>query len=164
MRAGEQGVVEVALDVAPEGRVTACTVTASSGSAILDASTCRILRSRARFNPALDAAGKPVPDRIASRIAWRMPAAPPVPPAVHAAMTAWSNCIGPALNKGVGNTALPARALAEQAFRPCRAEEDRMHAAIATAMSGPHDLEKQRTVMREQVVARIEAARNAKGK
>lgn len=163
LRAGEQGVVEVALDIAPEGRVTACTIAASSGSAILDASTCRILRSRARFTPALDAAGKPVPDRIMTRIAWRMPAAPPpVPPAVHAAMSAWAECIGPAIGKGVGNRALSARAVAEQAFAPCVAAEDRMLAVIRQAVSAARPLEEDRAALRGQVVDRIEAARKAK--
>jgi TonB family protein len=164
IRAGEQGDVRVRLDVAPEGRVTGCTILASSRSAILDSSTCRILRARARFTPARDAAGKAVADRLETTIAWRMgaPAPPPVPPALHAAMTEWTNCIGPILALGVGDSTRTARQVAEFAFVPCLAQEDRMHAVIAGAMDAPHDVEKQRTAMRDQVVARIEAARARK--
>jgi TonB family protein len=162
IRAEEQGTVRVALDVSPQGRVTGCTILASSGSSILDSSTCRILYARARFAPARDAASKAVADRFETTITWRMgAAAPQVPPAVQAAMTAWSECIGPTLAKGVGNKALSARALAEQAFLPCRAQEDRMLAAIAGALSAPAPSEKERAALREQVVSRIEAARAA---
>src|SRR5436853_829387 len=47
--AHEQGMVEFTLDVGPNGRVMGCTVTRGSGSALLDATTCRLVRSRARF-------------------------------------------------------------------------------------------------------------------
>lgn len=162
LRAGEQGNVQVRLDIGTSGRVHGCTVLQSSRSAILDSTTCRILRARARFEPARDANGKPTTDQIVQTIAWRMPSAPAVPPELQAAMSAWSECIGPTLSKGVGNLAVSPRALAEQAFLSCRVEEDRMHAAIAGAMGATHDVEAQRTSMREQVVARIEAARNRK--
>jgi hypothetical protein len=96
-------------------------------------------------------------------MAWRMGASapPPVPPAVHAAMSAWSECIGPTLAKGVGNKALSARAVAEQAFAPCLAEENRMLAAIGQAMNTPQT-DKDRASLRAQVVSRIEAARARK--
>ncbi|MBA3525824.1 MAG: TonB family protein [Sphingomonas sp.] len=48
----EQGRVEFRLDVGENGRVTGCTITRSSGSRWLDSTTCRILRSRARYTPA----------------------------------------------------------------------------------------------------------------
>ena len=60
VRAGEQGDVGYRLDVGPNGRVTRCTVTASSGSAILDSETCRMLTARARFTPATDASATPI--------------------------------------------------------------------------------------------------------
>lgn len=78
LAAREQGVVGFALDVGANGRVAACAVTRSSGSAALDDATCRVLRSRARFTPALDSAGAPTADRMLGRIIWRLPA-PPVP-------------------------------------------------------------------------------------
>ena len=75
LAAGAEGEVAVKLGVGDNGRVTACTVTASSGSAHLDSSTCRILRSRARFTPARDAQGKPTIDSTAATIVWRRPTA-----------------------------------------------------------------------------------------
>ncbi|MET1112594.1 MAG: energy transducer TonB [Allosphingosinicella sp.] len=77
--AREQGEVAFTLDVGANGRVTACTVTRSSGSTALDDTTCRLLRSRARFTPALDAAGGTVSDHLAGRIVWRLPPPPPAP-------------------------------------------------------------------------------------
>jgi protein TonB len=75
--AGEEGMVEFTLDVAANGRVAACAVTRSSGSAALDSATCRLLKARARFTPASDAAGAPVSATVAGRIGWRLPQAPP---------------------------------------------------------------------------------------
>ncbi|TMJ17412.1 MAG: TonB family protein [Alphaproteobacteria bacterium] len=62
--------VHFELSVTPEGRVSACRVTQSSGVSQLDAITCRIMRSRARFEPARDSEGRPVPDIVTSVIAW----------------------------------------------------------------------------------------------
>jgi len=62
---------ELAID--PLGRVTACRITASGGIAALDAATCRIMRARARFRPARDAAGNAVADTAASSIRWFLP-------------------------------------------------------------------------------------------
>ena len=72
LRANVQGSVVYTLDVDPDGRVAGCRVTRPSGSAELDAATCQIMQSRARFEPARDAQGKPVADRYTSRIAWRI--------------------------------------------------------------------------------------------
>lgn len=74
IRAGEQGAVRFRLEVGPEGRVTGCTITASSGSSALDSTTCRILRSRARFTPARDASGRAIADSVEGAIEWRLPA------------------------------------------------------------------------------------------
>jgi TonB family protein len=68
----EQGIVGFKLDVDQAGRVSRCTVTASSGSASLDSATCRIMTSRARFSPATDDAGRPVGDSINSHIRWQI--------------------------------------------------------------------------------------------
>jgi hypothetical protein len=35
--------------------------------------TCYVLLARARFNPALDAAGKPVRSVMTTRVKWKMP-------------------------------------------------------------------------------------------
>ena len=68
----EQGTVGVQLAIGPNGRVTGCNVTASSGSRTLDAATCRILRSRARFTPATDSSGNATTGSFSQRITWRL--------------------------------------------------------------------------------------------
>lgn len=79
IRAGEQGTVGFRVEVSEAGRVTACTITASSGSAILDATTCRLLTLRARISPARDSRGAPIADSFSSRIVWRLEEPPPPP-------------------------------------------------------------------------------------
>ncbi len=68
----EQGRPGFRLTVGPDGRVTGCVVLVSSGSPALDATTCRVMRSRARFSPALDSNGRPVEDQYWGEIAWRI--------------------------------------------------------------------------------------------
>ena len=77
--AREEGAVAFGLDIGPDGRVAACTITRSSGSTALDDATCRLISARARFTPAVDAAGQTVADHLAGRIVWRLPPAPPAP-------------------------------------------------------------------------------------
>jgi periplasmic protein TonB len=73
LRAHAQGRVSFHVEISAEGRVTNCEITGSSGRASLDAATCRILRTRARYHPARDAAGNPVPDTDNGWVAWRLP-------------------------------------------------------------------------------------------
>ena len=68
----EQGTVGVRLSIGPNGRVSGCDVTSSSGSRTLDSTTCRILRSRARFTPAQDSNGQPTSGSFSQRITWRI--------------------------------------------------------------------------------------------
>lgn len=70
--AGAQGTVGVRYLVATNGRVTDCDITRSSGSAILDAATCRLIRERFRFDPSRDAAGRPVPATIVENHTWEI--------------------------------------------------------------------------------------------
>ncbi len=72
LRAGEQGVVGVELTVTPQGRVSACRITRSSGSASLDYGTCRAYTSFGRFRPATDAAGNPVEGLWTTEVAWSL--------------------------------------------------------------------------------------------
>ena len=74
IRAGEQGDVGFRLDVGSDGRVAQCTVTSSSGSAILDSATCRMLTRRARFTPATDASAMPIEASTTGAIRWRLSA------------------------------------------------------------------------------------------
>jgi TonB family protein len=73
LRAGERGTVRFRLSVDPSGRVTDCTVLTSSGSSALDSTTCRLLRSRARFTPATDKNGKAIADSVESSVTWSLP-------------------------------------------------------------------------------------------
>jgi len=79
LAAREQGDVGFNLDVGANGQVTACTVTRSSGSTALDDATCRLISSRARFTPALDAQGATVSDEVRGKIRWVLPPVPPAP-------------------------------------------------------------------------------------
>lgn len=72
-REGTEGTTAFRLDVDRLGVPTRCTVTTSSGSAILDTTACDKLMIRARFTPAKDAKGKAVPDTYNGRINWRLP-------------------------------------------------------------------------------------------
>lgn len=72
-RDGQQGTSYFKLGVDPNGRVSSCTITQSSGSSALDAATCRLMKQRARFNPAHDDLGRPVGDIVVNKIRWVLP-------------------------------------------------------------------------------------------
>jgi protein TonB len=74
LRGNDQGTTGFSLTIGPNGRVTACNVTSSSGSSALDQATCRILRSRARYTPARGPDGNPTSGTDAGRVTWRLPA------------------------------------------------------------------------------------------
>lgn len=69
----KEGATTVALQLDETGRPSACTISASSGSADLDDRTCSLLVARARFNPARDQDGKAVASTYSQRVAWRIP-------------------------------------------------------------------------------------------
>ncbi|MCP3732265.1 energy transducer TonB [Sphingomonas sp. MG17] len=73
LRSGDAGTTGFRLDVGPDGRVTACSVTSSSGSSLLDQTACRLLQRRARFNPAEDENGNKIAAVFASRFTWKIP-------------------------------------------------------------------------------------------
>jgi protein TonB len=73
LRGGEQGRAGFVLDIGADGRVTNCRIMAPSGSAALDSVSCRVMRSRARYTPARDAQGNPVPDRHLGELNWTLP-------------------------------------------------------------------------------------------
>lgn len=98
IRAHEEGRTAFRLAVGPDGRVSACTITESSGSAALDETTCRILRLRARFTPARDARGNPVGDNVSGALNWSLPVQPTPAPDSPAAPK------GPSSNGAVRST------------------------------------------------------------
>ena len=72
-RNDESGSVRARLDVAANGKVSGCSIIASSGSSVLDKATCRILKSRGRFVPARDSNGQAIGDSVETpRITWRL--------------------------------------------------------------------------------------------
>ena len=73
LRGEEQGATRFRLTVGPDGRVKDCAVTGSSGSSSLDATTCRLMKSRARFTPARDSSGAATGDSVSSTIRWVLP-------------------------------------------------------------------------------------------
>jgi TonB family protein len=71
----QEGTVRFRLTIGPDGRVGGCAITGSSGSSGLDSATCRVLRGRARYMPARDAAGNPAPGVDHGFVVWRLPSA-----------------------------------------------------------------------------------------
>jgi len=72
LREEVEGTVGVRVSVTPEGRATGCSVTASSGSDILDKAACSGMERYARFEPALDDAGNPTTGNYSTRITYRL--------------------------------------------------------------------------------------------
>ena len=70
----QQGRVEVMLEVGPHGRAQRCVVTSSSGSSVLDSTTCILMQRRARFTPARNSNGNPVTGTIEQQIEWKLTA------------------------------------------------------------------------------------------
>lgn len=73
IRAQAQGRVVARLTVGIDGRVSDCQVTASSGNSDLDSTTCRIARSRVRYTPAKDEAGRPIASTATLPVRWVLP-------------------------------------------------------------------------------------------
>mgnify|MGYP000150220552 CR=1 FL=1 len=61
------------LEIAADGRVASCTITASSGHPELDAATCALVSRRAKFQPARGGEGQPVAGSYSNAIDWRLP-------------------------------------------------------------------------------------------
>lgn len=71
-RVGQEGEVGIRLTVSAKGKASDCRIWQSSGSRLLDAWTCWLLRRRARFTPALDAAGKPTEGKFDHLVIWKI--------------------------------------------------------------------------------------------
>lgn len=56
-----------------KGAIKGCMEEETSGIATLDAMTCIVIMQRAKFTPAIDAAGKPVRSTLTTKIKWVMP-------------------------------------------------------------------------------------------
>ena len=73
LREEREGTTGFRVTVGPDGRVTDCQVTSSSGHADLDAATCENVRRRARFTPATDGEGNPTSGSYSNRVRWVIP-------------------------------------------------------------------------------------------
>lgn len=73
------GIVAFRLRIDPDGMVNDCTVTRSSGSKILDTTTCKLLSRRARFLPARDGNNEPAGAMWSSAVRWDAPVVPTAP-------------------------------------------------------------------------------------
>ncbi|MFO6448067.1 energy transducer TonB [Erythrobacter sp. NE805] len=69
----DEGSVRVALTISPEGRVTGCTIVASSGKPRLDEDSCRLMTIAARFTPARGSRGRAVRGRYETSVHWKVP-------------------------------------------------------------------------------------------
>lgn len=72
LEAGIAGTVHLRFTVGVNGRVTDCAVTRSSGNADLDATTCRLIMKRFRYEPSRDAQGRPYPDVVTGEHVWEL--------------------------------------------------------------------------------------------
>ena len=73
LRRDESGTVTMRITVGANGRVTACSVTGSSGSSSLDDAACRGMQRYARYNPALNAAGEEISSTTTQSIRYVLP-------------------------------------------------------------------------------------------
>ncbi len=67
---GTGGLVEVRFTVAPNGRVSRCEVTRSSGVIELDDLTCRLIQQRFVFRPSTDRSGRAVASEVEGDHLW----------------------------------------------------------------------------------------------
>lgn len=58
------------MTVGPDGKLSDCTITTSSGSPEIDHLTCSMLRRRAHFQPVRDSEGKPATGNYIGRFSW----------------------------------------------------------------------------------------------
>lgn len=70
-RKGIEGSTTFEVDVDAQGKPTACRISRSSGSPILDQKTCEVVLRKGQFKPAL-VRGKTVPGRYSRTASWRL--------------------------------------------------------------------------------------------
>lgn len=105
LRLEEEGSVSVEFLAAANGRVEDVRVTSSSGSPTLDEATCRLIERRFRYEPARDASGQPVPQRVAQTVRWELQDDGPAEPEAAAGMI---KSLGRGLSRLFGGKAEPA--------------------------------------------------------
>jgi protein TonB len=73
IRERQEGRTGYRLAIDASGRITACTITSSSGHSELDQAACRLLPRRAKFDAARDDTGAPVAGTFTGNVQWRLP-------------------------------------------------------------------------------------------
>ena len=68
---GAAGTVVVSYRIRADGLVDRCTVLRTSGYAVLDSATCRLIEQRFRFEPARDAGGRAIDWQVRTDYTWR---------------------------------------------------------------------------------------------
>lgn len=69
---GKSAIIRFRLVIDAAGRVTGCSVPSATKGEVFEKVTCELLTKRARFTPALDAAGKPVASYYVNSVTWIM--------------------------------------------------------------------------------------------
>jgi TonB family protein len=70
LRNTEYGIISTYSEISPEGNVTGCAVTESSGYPALDKQTCALMFKRAMFEPAKDKDGNPITGYYRAAYSW----------------------------------------------------------------------------------------------
>jgi TonB family protein len=70
LRDGLEGTATALMRADVTGKVQECRVVASSGTRVLDETTCKLFLMRARYSPALDKDGRPVPSWMMLAFRW----------------------------------------------------------------------------------------------
>ena len=73
MRANLQGTAALRFTVLPNGRIGNCRIEKSSGHAVLDRASCRLVVARGRYRPARDVYGCPTSIEKTLRFTWQLP-------------------------------------------------------------------------------------------
>ncbi|MEI9852283.1 MAG: energy transducer TonB [Sphingomonas sp.] len=73
LRSGNEGRVRYIVSVSASGTPIDCRITSSSGHALLDSTTCRLVRQRARFRPAVNIVGRATADNYLGSVEWKLP-------------------------------------------------------------------------------------------
>lgn len=73
LRAGDTGTTRYQLTISAHGLVSGCAIVQSSGSALLDHTSCRLMTRRARFVPARDSDGRATVATMFGNITWKIP-------------------------------------------------------------------------------------------
>ena len=72
LMAGHNGIVQFRLQIDEAGKIVGCRILQSFKPGDFDKLTCELIGRRARFDPALDAAGKPIKWFYVNRVRWVM--------------------------------------------------------------------------------------------